>query len=96
MTRRMKHRKPKPGRVTRDEWLLLRAAIRDRQHDRCGKCGTDCNEQTGGEVHHVLMRSRGGRDELDNLVLLHPECHRWVHDHPARATDLGLLEPSSA
>ena len=30
-------------------------------------------------VHHIIERSQGGSDENDDLVLLHPDCHRQVH-----------------
>jgi RNA-directed DNA polymerase len=35
--------------------------------------------EEGWHVHHLLWRSRGGADTVDNLVLLHPNCHRQVH-----------------
>ena len=30
-------------------------------------------------MHHLLWRTHGGTDAIDNLVLLHPNCHRQVH-----------------
>jgi RNA-directed DNA polymerase len=33
----------------------------------------------GGQVHHLRWRVHGGEDRIDNLVLLHPNCHRQVH-----------------
>lgn len=38
--------------------------------------------------HHPAGRSHGN---LLNYVYLHRPCHRWVHDNPAKATELGLL-----
>lgn len=35
--------------------------------------------ETGWNIHHVVERHKGGGDELDNLVLLHPNCHRQLH-----------------
>lgn len=30
-------------------------------------------------LHHVVWRVHGGADTVDNLLLLHPNCHRQVH-----------------
>jgi RNA-directed DNA polymerase len=30
-------------------------------------------------IHHIIERCHGGTSRLENLVLLHPECHRQVH-----------------
>lgn len=34
---------------------------------------------TGWHSHHIEWRSHGGRDQADNRVLLHPECHERLH-----------------
>ena len=31
------------------------------------------------EVHHIIARKDGGNDDIDNLILLCPNCHRKVH-----------------
>ena len=47
----------------------------------------------GGHLdpHHILPRGRGGRDALENLVGLHRQCHRFVHEHPRQAKPKGFL-----
>lgn len=50
-----------------------------RQLKRCPSCEQFITEETGWNVHHVLERCKGGSDSLDNLVLLHPNCHRQLH-----------------
>jgi hypothetical protein len=30
-------------------------------------------------------------DDLVNLLALHDACHRWAHDHPTAARDLGWI-----
>jgi len=49
------------------------------------------------QVHEKLTRARGGdiTDE-DNCVALCRDCHGWIHDHPAAATDEGWLEHREA
>jgi hypothetical protein len=41
----------------------------------------DCGSTSYLEIHHIIFRSQGGKDELDNLVLLCKECHMRAHGH---------------
>ncbi len=49
------------------------------QDGKCLVCAQPLTLDEGWHVHHLLWRSHGGTDEIDNLVLLHPNCHRQVH-----------------
>jgi RNA-directed DNA polymerase len=49
------------------------------QAGKCLVCGQPLAREVGWHVHHLLWRSHGGTDEIDNRVLLHPNCHRQVH-----------------
>ncbi len=49
------------------------------QDGRCRVCDQPLPRDEGWHVHHLLWRSHGGTDTVDNLVLLHPNCHRQVH-----------------
>jgi len=55
-----------------EEWLNIRTQVLKRDGYRCVNCG-----QTGTElhVHHIIPKSKGGTDELDNLVTLCVKCH---------------------
>ncbi|MGI9306233.1 MAG: group II intron reverse transcriptase/maturase [Gammaproteobacteria bacterium] len=50
-----------------------------RQQGRCPRCGEAITPETGWHKHHIVYRSHGGSDTLDNQVLLHPVCHRQLH-----------------
>jgi len=57
-----------------------RVKIRDEQ--RCQVCGDRLPVPYGRlEVHHIVYRSKGGSDELENLVTLCDLCHAVIHDH---------------
>ncbi len=43
--------------------------------------GQRCNEKRWLHVHHVLPRSRGGPDTLENLTTLCSGHHRLIHQH---------------
>ena len=49
------------------------------QNGKCLICAQPLTLAEGWHVHHLLRRAYGGDDGIDNLVLLHPNCHRQVH-----------------
>jgi RNA-directed DNA polymerase len=49
------------------------------QDKECPICKVKITEETGWHVHHILPRSEGGKDNISNLVLVHPNCHRQIH-----------------
>lgn len=49
------------------------------QKGKCALCGTPMDDDTGWHDHHIVYRVHGGSDALANRVLLHPNCHRQVH-----------------
>ncbi|MEJ6533091.1 group II intron reverse transcriptase/maturase [Pseudoalteromonas lipolytica] len=50
-----------------------------RQQQCCVMCRHKITKETGWNIHHIVEKVKGGSDELDNLVLLHPNCHRQLH-----------------
>jgi len=50
-----------------------------RQGGLCPQCKQPISRETGWHDHHLIYRSQGGNDNLDNRVLLHPDCHRQLH-----------------
>lgn len=56
-------------------------AIWHRQNHICPVCGQRFTKETGWHIHHKVMKILGGGDEPDNLMLLHPNCHRQIHSN---------------
>lgn len=54
-----------------------------RQKGLCPECGETLDRNRSWEVHQVVYRCHGGSDNLDNLVRLHPNCHRQLHSRDA-------------
>ena len=50
-----------------------------QQRGICPVCQQKITKITGWHNHHIIWRSLGGSDHMDNRVLLHPNCHRQVH-----------------
>lgn len=77
--------KPRPKLLDkRDEaraklkaWTQLRARVLVRWQGKCRICLT----KRAYDVHHVLARSLGGRDEYTNLIPVCRGCHTEIHGH---------------
>jgi len=62
------------------DWTLLRMELWQRCRGRCEFCGRDLFNSVN--VHHRMLRSQGGSDDPVNLVMVHPEHHRYAHENP--------------
>ena len=65
-------------------WQLWR-----NQNGHCAECDELITPETGWHIHHVVYRVYGGKDILSNLRLLHPNCHRKLHQRKPSPTLLG-------
>lgn len=78
------------------DWQSLRELILARCKGYCEFCGLALSENFA--LHHRKLRSRGGKDTIDNLVALHHECHNLgtnsVHMNIKKATDTGHIVPT--
>ncbi len=55
-------------------------AIRDRDSDTCQKCGKKRKFQGRQfDSHHIIPLKEGGRNTLENGMLLCPQCHKHKH-----------------
>ncbi|MBN0524220.1 HNH endonuclease, partial [Pseudomonas aeruginosa] len=55
------------------------ASLFTSQSGLCALCKQQISRETGWHDHHILYRSQGGGDSLENRVLLHPACHQQLH-----------------
>jgi RNA-directed DNA polymerase len=60
-----------------------------KQDGKCPNCNQKMTEETGWHVHHILPKSEGGKDNISNLALVHPNCHRQIHSQK-----LNVAEPA--
>jgi RNA-directed DNA polymerase len=49
------------------------------QQGRCCGCGQLLHEEEEWHIHHRIRRSQGGSDDMENLEVLHANCHRQKH-----------------
>lgn len=52
----------------------VKAAIREQQQGKCLMCKNDIEH-----FHHIVPRSKGGSDTIQNQVGLCPKCHAKIH-----------------
>lgn len=64
-------------------------ALVNRSGGRCELADDTCS----GEFHrhHRKMRSQGGDNQIDNLLLVCDRHHRYIHANPAESYDNGWL-----
>jgi len=58
------------------------------QEGNCPMCCQKITKETGWNIHHIVSKINGGKNVLTNLVLLHPNCHKQVHNQ-----SLQVLKP---
>jgi 5-methylcytosine-specific restriction endonuclease McrA len=58
------------------------------------ECEQTCGTR-GEQFHHVVRKSQGGTNTLDNLRHLSAACHAKVHANVAWAREVGLLKSRS-
>lgn len=64
-------------------WQKQRMRCFVRDNFTCQHPGCTENRLKKVSVHHIIPRSAGGTDNLDNLVTLCIEHHHQVHGHTA-------------
>ncbi|WP_407116261.1 DEAD/DEAH box helicase [Bradyrhizobium sp. LMG 9283] len=60
------------------DWRILREGVLRRDQFKCVECKTKCS-RAEADVHHLLPRSAGGRDDPSNLITLCDGCHAAYH-----------------
>ena len=68
-------------------WLAVKKDVAERDNYSCVLCGCPAND-----VHHVIFRSHGGPDDINNCVCLCRPCHEMAHGTNARLVREKLLE----
>jgi RNA-directed DNA polymerase len=63
------------------------------QQGICPICQEKITKESGWNLHHVIFRVNGGSDKLNNLLLLHPNCHRQLHSQGLTVEKPGACQP---
>jgi RNA-directed DNA polymerase len=56
----------------------------------CPVCDQVITTVTGWHNHHIVWRTHGGKDTIENRVLVHPNCHQQIH---SQGLDVGKPRP---
>jgi hypothetical protein len=62
----------------------IREALVEKYGGACAFCGT---QDVPLEVAHIIPLSAGGTDELENFILLCPNCHRRIDNYAPREAE---------
>ena len=60
----------------RKAWIRLKDEVWARDRGVCQLCYRDT---VVPEFHHVIYKSQGGSDTIDNILLLCFDCHHTIH-----------------
>ncbi len=82
--------------ITSDYWQRTRAAVLLARNLECSRDGCNAYDRLMGNlkslhVHHLHYQNRG-HEQLDNLILLCPECHQATHDGKALVFNIEMDE----
>jgi hypothetical protein len=61
-----------------------------KQGGICPVCGEKL--MSGIDLHHVVSKSKGGSDNVDNLVALHEDCHTKLHKENLKLSKNGFVK----
>lgn len=64
------------------EWSGISRLIRQRDDNRCRRCGLNEEDGVSLVVHHIFPRKEGGSNWHSNLISLCRTCHAEVEDRP--------------
>lgn len=66
------------------------------QEGICLNCNERITQDTGWNVHYIQHKTDGGKNRVTNLMLVHPNCHRQIHNREKKITagsgQTGLME----
>lgn len=92
--KRMKRAGKKMAR-DRDELEAVTPELLARSNGRCEAKFSDRCRTYGTMKHHVVQRSVGGSNDLDNLKWVCAPCHGAIHADEPAAHEAGLLKRST-
>lgn len=55
-------------------------ALWNKQKGKCLNCKQVITLETDWDVHHIIPKSKGGDNRSSNLMMLHINCHKQVHN----------------
>lgn len=64
-----------------DNWNELSRKCKKRDQNKCTHCHKPETKNNRLHAHHIISKSKGGRDDLANLRTLCENCHRIIHPH---------------
>jgi hypothetical protein len=76
---------------------VIAETVLKRAQGHCERCGKPTADPA---LHHRKLKSRGGKDEVSNLVAICHPCHNLgtdsIHLNPSQATLKGWMVPGWA
>src|SRR3990167_5801721 len=62
-------------------WPRIREIILKKDNYTCQKCSFHEEKGKELEIHHIIPKIYGGKDQLENIITLCSICHHFAPDH---------------
>ena len=69
------------------DWIALKACVMVEQNNMCAMCHNTLKDSEF-TVHHIIPRSKNGKDELSNLIGLCNTCHDIAEEEQLSRYDI--------
>ncbi len=70
-----------------ENWDKLRRVIYKRAKYTCQYCG---EQYQGINAHHIISLSKGGKNDMNNLICIYDQCHSILHPINSRLEIKGI------
>ena len=72
-------RKETKAKSEASKYNKTKEKVANRQGYQCIVCGESLFNDEPIDLHHIIPRSKGGKDEIRNLIWVHQYCHHKIH-----------------
>lgn len=79
-------------KIRAEQTTIKRRMLKKQKIAHCEYCGNKTKEIL--QIHHIEAISNGGSNDLENLIILCPNCHKSAHAGIIKKNDLHKLKNS--
>jgi hypothetical protein len=78
------------NKIRAEQTTIKRRMLKKQKIAHCEYCGNKTKEIL--QIHHIEAISSGGNNDLDNLIILCPNCHKSAHAGIIKKEELHKLK----
>lgn len=86
----MSSRAERKKRIRAEQSSIKRRMLKNQKIAHCEYCGNKTKEIL--QIHHIESVANGGNNDLNNLIILCPNCHKSAHAGIIKKDELKMLK----